>query len=506
MGDRGRLTAQGTPMLTSGACDRSGSGGDAGPLAGDRYELGPLLGRGGSGEVYRGFDRKLRRYVAIKVLYGGQGPGQAARFEREVMLLARLQHPNLVPLYDAALGDGRRYLVMPLIRGTTLAERIAAGALPQDEAQRIGSALAQALAYVHTHDVVHRDVKPSNVLLGHGKGQVFLADFGIARSNEGDQTLTAPGQLTGTAAYLAPEQVEGGETGPGCDVYALGLVLLEALTGLRAFPGTLLEQALARLWRQPAIPLSLESHWVRLLYAMTARDPAQRPDCASITVLLHRLTNPGPVATTTLVLPVTPAAPQPAAGLPARRRKPVSRGAAAALSACLLAVGAATTTKSSQDSATPAPRLLALSGSWLRDQSELSLQHPRPLPKHSPPGQQRHRDALSETQRTTRAPTRPRSARRGLRWVGRDRPRPSVTPDRGKRPRRFMWRAATTCIGDYFGGLVVRCLAGRLAGGGRHRDFQSSCGTCTPRRANAADLIAVCRGLSQWSWKQFTED
>jgi eukaryotic-like serine/threonine-protein kinase len=247
-------------------------------LIGGRYELGAMLGYGGSGDVFRATDHSLRREVAVKMLHDRAASAQrTARFEREMNLQATLQHNNLIPLLDAGLDDGRRYLVMPLIQGATLAERLASGPLAGREAQAVGAALAGALECVHAHAMVHRDVKPANVLLGRD-GHVFLADFGMATPNgASDQTPSAQLSMAGTAAYLAPEQVESGTIGYPGDVYALGLVLLEALTGERAYQGTMLEQALARLWRQAEIPASLGWGWSGLLEAMTARDPARRP-------------------------------------------------------------------------------------------------------------------------------------------------------------------------------------------------------------------------------------
>jgi serine/threonine protein kinase len=247
-------------------------------LIGGRYELGSMLGYGGSGEVYRATDRSLRREVAVKMPHDREAsPERTARFEREMNLQATLQHNSLIPLLDAGLDDGRRYLVMPLIQGPTLAERLASGPLSGREAQAVGAALAGALECVHAHGMVHRDVKPANVLLGRD-GHVFLADFGMASPNgASDQTTNSQLSLAGTAAYLAPEQVESGAIGYPGDVYALGLVLLEARTGQRAYQGTMLEQALARLWRQAEIPAWLGWGWSGLLEAMTARDPARRP-------------------------------------------------------------------------------------------------------------------------------------------------------------------------------------------------------------------------------------
>jgi eukaryotic-like serine/threonine-protein kinase len=262
-------------------------------LIGGRYELGPLLGQGGSGRVYRAVDRSLRRQIAIKVLHGDEASAeQAAGFEREISLQAGLAHASLIPVLDAGLDEGRRYLVMPLVQGMTLADRIAFGPLAAREVQAVGVALAGALDCVHAHEVVHRDVKPSNVLLGRD-GQVFLADFGIAcRLGEPGRTAPPRFSMTGTAAYLAPEQVEHGTIGYPGDVYALGLVLLEALTGVRAYRGTALEQALARLWRQPEIPASLGPEWSGLLEAMTDRDPAQRPRPRPVTEALGAVGSP----------------------------------------------------------------------------------------------------------------------------------------------------------------------------------------------------------------------
>ena len=207
----------------------------------------------------------------------GQPAERADRFDHEIRLHARLHHSSLIPLLDAGIEDGRRYLVMPPAEGMTLADRITAGALAGREVERIGAALGAALDHVHACGVVHRDVKPSNVLPGRDR-QVFLADFGIACLREESGRSADPRfSLTGTAAYPAPEQVESGTIGYPGDVYALGLVLLEALTGVRAYRGTVLEQALARLWRQPEIPASLGPRWSALLGAMTDRDPLRRP-------------------------------------------------------------------------------------------------------------------------------------------------------------------------------------------------------------------------------------
>ncbi|WP_030690907.1 serine/threonine-protein kinase [Streptomyces globisporus] len=246
-----------------------------------RYRLDRLLGRGGAADVYEALDLRLRRPVAVKVLRSKDTCRTGAQCAEEARLLARMQHPGLVTLYDAGNDEGRPYLVMQLVRGTTLQRRMARTLLTHAETCRTGAALASALAHVHACGVVHRDVKPSNILLDR-TDTPYLSDFGISRCFDGS-VASAPegdGTLVGTASYMAPEQALGRTAGPEADVYSLGLVLLEALKGEAEYGGAPLEAALAHLNRPPVLPPGLPAELAGLLTAMTARAPEARPDAA----------------------------------------------------------------------------------------------------------------------------------------------------------------------------------------------------------------------------------
>lgn len=200
--------------------------------------------------------------------------------------LARLNHPGLVAIYDAGVQQDltepdRSYLVMELVDGPSLASQLATGRLAVPDTARLAVRLAGALAYVHEQGIVHRDVKPANVLLGkRSPALAKLTDFGIARSAT-DARLTGVGLTIGTAQYLSPEQALGGEVGVASDVYSLGLLLAECRSGRPAFPGTPIESALARLQHDP--PIGDEAgELAPLLVAMTARDPADRPTAAEV--------------------------------------------------------------------------------------------------------------------------------------------------------------------------------------------------------------------------------
>ncbi|MFH9862036.1 serine/threonine-protein kinase [Streptomyces sp. NPDC017202] len=257
-------------------------------LAG-RYRLGSLVGRGGAADVHAGFDLRLRRRVAVKVFRGGAEQSEES-FTDEAVLLAGLQHPGLVTVYDSGRDEELPFLVMQFLEGLTLRARIGAGALPPATVRELGAALAEALAYVHAAGVVHRDVKPSNILLDTA-GAPHLSDFGISRPADGTGR-TAPDVLEGTAAYLAPEQVMSRQAGPAADVYALGLTLLECVKGELEYPGAPLQAAIARLHRPPVLPRFLDDELAGLLAAMTAEDPQARPAAASCARALAAMNTP----------------------------------------------------------------------------------------------------------------------------------------------------------------------------------------------------------------------
>ncbi len=255
---------------------------DPSSLAG-RYLLGAELGRGGMAVVYRAWDTLLNRDVAVKLMRDVviTDAASRARFDAERRTLARLSHPALTAIFDAGTHDDRPYLVMELVRGETLTERYQRTALGVAEVARIGIPLADALSYVHARGIVHRDIKPSNILLG-SDGAVRLADFGIARLLTEATRVTATGMTMGTAAYLAPEQVRGASAETAGDVYALGLVLLEALSRAPVFTGPPDVAALARLIAPPEIDPGLPAGLRTLLRAMTADRPDQRPTAVEV--------------------------------------------------------------------------------------------------------------------------------------------------------------------------------------------------------------------------------
>lgn len=312
---------------------RPWSAGPESPLRGavlaGRYHLDRLLGRGGAADVHEAFDLRLKRPVAVKVFRAGGEAQTEERFAEEALLLGRLQHPGLVAVHDYGRDRDRPFLVMQLLKGPTLRARIASGVLPPVSVCALGAALAEALAYVHAAGVVHCDVKPSNILMDD-TGTPHLTDFGISRL-VGATAHTATGALVGTAAYLAPEQVTGREVGPAADVYALGLTLLECLKGRLEYDGAPLEAAIARLHRPPVIPDSLDGELSRLLRAMTALEPDDRPGADVCAGTLAALSGSGVVppagayAEVRATAPAFPAGPEPRTTMAAPRRVPAAR-------------------------------------------------------------------------------------------------------------------------------------------------------------------------------------
>ena len=258
----------------------------SGALLAGRYEIGALVGLGGTARVYRARDDVGDTTVAVKIFPAGSGAGPGGDGSQELAVLSGMRHPALVGVRDSGVDDeGRPFVVMDFVEGQSLAARLRDGVLSVPAAIRLGAVLADALAHVHARGIVHRDVKPGNVLLD-GEGRPQLTDFGIARLIDATR-VTATGLVVGTAAYMAPEQVRGEVVGPPADVYALGLLLLEAVTGRREFEGGALESAIARLHRDPVVPPEIPEPLSSAIRRMTATDPAQRPAASGVAAVLR---------------------------------------------------------------------------------------------------------------------------------------------------------------------------------------------------------------------------
>jgi serine/threonine protein kinase len=235
---------------------------EAGTLSG-RYETAERLGSGGMSNVYKATDKILERTVAVKILAEHLSDDErfVARFRREALAVAKLIHPNIVQVYDTGVDDGRHYIVMEYVEGRSGAQILQRqGPVEPELAAEIGIQACAGLDYAHRRGIIHRDVKPGNLMVvggpvGGGEMTVKLTDFGIARAIE-QTRITQVGSVVGTAAYLAPEQVRGEEATPATDVYALGVVLYQFLTGRLPYEGSSLAELAVRQQNEKPLPPS----------------------------------------------------------------------------------------------------------------------------------------------------------------------------------------------------------------------------------------------------------
>ena len=258
------------------------------------YEITGALGAGGMGEVYRAKDSKLGRDVAIKIVpeQFAQDRQRMARFEREAQLLAALNHPHIAHIYGFEDSNGTPALVMELVEGPTLAERIEAGPLPVEEALRIARQVAEALEYAHDRGIIHRDLKPANVKLT-ADGNVKILDFGLAKALEDEKSTTdishsptltvaatQAGIVLGTAAYMSPEQAKGKNADRRADIWSFGVLLFEMLSGKKLYDADTAQETLAHvITKEPTwedLPASTPTPIRHLLERCLTKDPKAR--------------------------------------------------------------------------------------------------------------------------------------------------------------------------------------------------------------------------------------
>jgi serine/threonine-protein kinase len=272
----------------------------------DRYRLEQQIAIGGSAEVWRAFDTQLQRAVAVKLLHAHLLPDATsrARLEAEARSVAALSHPGIVAIYDVDVRAERPAIVFELVEGESLAARLAAGGpLLAEAVVRIGAEIADALFHAHQRGVIHRDVKPGNILLDTA-GRARLVDFGIAHSLEAAaERLTVTGTVIGTPRYMAPEQLADGPIGPRTDLYSLGAVLYEALAGRPAWPSAS-PVAVAAAQREGPLPLTdVDADLAAIITESLAFDPADRPRTAAVLASDLRAWQPATVVSAAVAAP-----------------------------------------------------------------------------------------------------------------------------------------------------------------------------------------------------------
>ena len=418
-------------------------------VLGGRYVLGEVLGTGGMATVWRATDEVLGREVAVKVLspqYAADA-GFMARFEREARHAAQLNHPRLVTVFDCGIDDGNPFIVMELLAGRTLRQVLDdAGALAPRQAVGIAAAVCEALEVAHAAGLVHRDIKPANIVVADG--EVKVLDFGIARA-DGSADGTATLGALGTVAYMSPEQASGGPAGPESDLYSLGCVLFEMLTGEPPFTA---DSAVGLAYRhvhddpgppsarQPGVPAQLDGITARLL----AKDPAARPASAAaarIGLLAALNIDATPVLTTPHQDVVTSRLSRRSFRRPTWAEDVLAGALAAAVVALVAVLVSGTTGHAAPRTARSVPPSASQHSLTSRPAGQTALKpaHPRPRPK---------RPARPAPKLSPRpAPTRPT-------------PTPSVHPTQTRPPVRPpnalppVAAAAATFVGDLAAGVT----------------------------------------------------